>query len=211
MNRFLPLTLLALFLTAPSALAAEELADWQLYPLPHDPVTEAPLADVEAPVQRVHDDRQFLFEDEASADRFDATPGDFVPAVDAALVAAQSPTYPLGTCPVTGEALGSMGEPVEALAGHRLVKLCCGGCRGKLDADPAAAVEKVDEAIVAAQAADYDAKSCPITGMKLGSMGEPVDAVIGGQLVRMCCSGCMGKLAKNPAKALEKVGAGNAS
>lgn len=205
MNRFLPLTLLALFLTAPSALAAEELADWQLYPLPNDPVTEAPLAEVEAPVERVHDERQFLFEDEASADRFDATPGDFVPAVDAALVAAQSPTYPLGTCPVTGEALGSMGEPVEALAGHRLVKLCCGGCRGKLDADPAAAVEKVDEAIIAKQKPDYAMQTCPVTGAKLGSMGEPVDRVVGGTLVRLCCPGCDAMLAANPAKYLQKL------
>ena len=207
MTRFLPTALLALSLAASAAPAvqAAEFADWQLYPLPDDPVTQAQLAEVEAPVERVHDDRQFLFEDEDSAARFDAAPGDFVPAVDEKLIEAQSGSYPLETCPVSGDKLGSMGEPVDALAGHRLVKLCCPGCRAELDADPAAAVEKVDAAIIAAQKPDYPMETCPVTGAKLGSMGEPVDRVVGGTLVRLCCPGCDAQLAANPAKVLQKL------
>ena len=204
MNRFLPTVLLALSLAAPAATAAD-LADWRLYPLPNDPVTDAPLAEVESPVERVHDERQFLFEDEASATKFDAAPGDYVPAIDEKLIEAQSATYPLEACPVTGQPLGSMGEPLEVLAGHRLVKLCCAGCRGELDADPAAAVEKVDEAIIAAQKPDYAVETCPVTGAELGSMGEPVDRVVGGTLVRLCCPGCDAKLAANPAKYLQQL------
>ncbi len=35
---------------------------------------------------------------------------------------------------------------------------------------------------------------CPVTGAKLGSMGEPVPVVIGGQSIYVCCAGCVEKV-----------------
>lgn len=46
-----------------------------------------------------------------------------------AYIAKQKATYPLETCIVTGEPLGSMGEPIDYLWGTRLYRLCCGGCK----------------------------------------------------------------------------------
>jgi len=47
-------------------------------------------------------------------------------------------------CPITGEALGTMGTPdILSLAG-RQVFLCCGGCRGKAAADPVKTLAALD-------------------------------------------------------------------
>jgi YHS domain-containing protein len=51
-------------------------------------------------------------------------------AADQAIAKAQ------GTCPVSGEALGSMGTPVKKMVGDKAVFLCCPSCEKKFDADP---------------------------------------------------------------------------
>lgn len=40
------------------------------------------------------------------------------------------------TCPVSGEPLGSMGEPVKVVVRGRTVFLCCPGCEEKIQKDP---------------------------------------------------------------------------
>jgi Cu(I)/Ag(I) efflux system membrane fusion protein len=40
-------------------------------------------------------------------------------------------------CPVTGAALGSMGDPVPVQVGDEIVYLCCAGCQSPLESDPA--------------------------------------------------------------------------
>ena len=59
---------------------------------------------------------------------------------------AQRDDYPLTTCAVAGSDLGSMGEPFEMLVGDRLVRLCCQGCEGAVNADPEAILAKIDAA-----------------------------------------------------------------
>jgi Cu(I)/Ag(I) efflux system membrane fusion protein len=39
-------------------------------------------------------------------------------------------------CPVSGEALGSMGVPIKVEVNGQTVWLCCSGCKSKLDANP---------------------------------------------------------------------------
>jgi hypothetical protein len=45
--------------------------------------------------------------------------------------------YPLTTCAVSGEALGSMGDPVVVTHEGTEVRLCCAQCTPKFEADPA--------------------------------------------------------------------------
>lgn len=55
------------------------------------------------------------------------------------LPAAPAAAAPYGgqkTCPVTGEELGSMGEPVPVTLKGKTVYVCCRGCAGKAQADP---------------------------------------------------------------------------
>jgi len=118
--------------------------------------------------------------------------------IDAAVVAAQKPTYPLSTCPVSGEKLGTKGEPVDVVHGTKLVRLCCKDCKPAFEKDPATAMAKVDKAWMEAQLATYPLDTCPVSDEKLGSMGAPVDVLYGTTLVRLCCNGCK--------KAVEKDG-----
>ncbi len=46
-------------------------------------------------------------------------------------------------CPVSGEELGSMGEPVVMNHDGKEVKLCCDSCIEKFEADPAKYTAKV--------------------------------------------------------------------
>ena len=51
--------------------------------------------------------------------------------------------YPLQTCVVSGEKLGSMGEPVVFIHEGQEVKLCCKNCRPDFDKEPAKYVKKI--------------------------------------------------------------------
>lgn len=70
---------------------------------------------------------------------------------EAAWAEQQKRDYPLKTCVVSDEALGSMGEPdayIYRVEGKpdRLVLFCCGGCEEDFMADPAAHLAKIDQA-----------------------------------------------------------------
>lgn len=54
--------------------------------------------------------------------------------------------YPLTTCVVSGEKLGSMGEPVVVEHNGTKVKLCCDQCIDKFNSDPAKYAKLVTDA-----------------------------------------------------------------
>ncbi|MAE28699.1 MAG: hypothetical protein CMJ87_06905 [Planctomycetes bacterium] len=122
-------------------------------------------------------------------------------------IAQQLPSYPLGTCPISKEKLGSMGKPIDLVVEGRLVRLCCKGCIKALTKNPASAIAQVDAAVIARQGPGYPIKICPISKESLGSMGKPVDVVVGTRLVRVCCKGCIKSVKKDPAAALAPVNA----
>jgi len=59
------------------------------------------------------------------------------------MVAPAADSYPLSTCVVSGEALGSMGQPIIIHHEGAEVRLCCKGCVKKFNADPAKYLEKL--------------------------------------------------------------------
>ena len=70
---------------------------------------------------------------------------------DAEIINAARATYPLKTCLVSNESLGSMGEAagyIHRAAGKpdRVVFFCCEGCSDDFKADPAKFLKKLDEA-----------------------------------------------------------------
>ncbi len=77
---------------------------------------------------------------------FKADPAKFIAKLDAAAANAQRRDYPRGTCVVLGGRLGSMGEPAEMVLAGRLLRFCCAGCEGKVNADPAKYIEVIDAA-----------------------------------------------------------------
>ena len=57
--------------------------------------------------------------------------------------------YPLDTCLVTGNELGSMGDPITRVYGEQVVKFCCSPCVGEFEGDPQrflALMERKEEA-----------------------------------------------------------------
>lgn len=78
-------------------------------------------------------------------EKFKADPDTYLSKLDEAVKAKQEASYPLKECIVSGEELGSMGEPKEMIVANRLVKFCCGGCIKKFEANPSAYLSKLDK------------------------------------------------------------------
>lgn len=65
-------------------------------------------------------------------------------------LAAQKAAYPLKTCLVGGEELGSMGDPVEYVHEGRLVQFCCESCIDEFKNDSTKFLAQLDDALKAA-------------------------------------------------------------
>ena len=70
-----------------------------------------------------------------------ADPAAYIAKLDAQVIDAHKADSNDGVCPISGKALGD--APVEMVVANRLVKLCCEGCKKKVDADPVGTLEKI--------------------------------------------------------------------
>jgi YHS domain-containing protein len=70
----------------------------------------------------------------------------FASAAAFAFGAEPAKNYPLDTCVVSGEKLGSMGKPIVHTHEGKQVQFCCKSCLPKFQKDPAKYLKKVDEA-----------------------------------------------------------------
>lgn len=111
--------------------------------------------------------------------------------------------YPLDTCLVTGEKLGSMGTPISQVFEGQEIKFCCSGCPEKFKADPKKYLKKLEEGIVAQQKPTYPLDTCIVMGDKLGE--KPIEYVYKGRLVRLCCEECIKTFNKDPKKYLKMI------
>jgi hypothetical protein len=64
-----------------------------------------------------------------------------------------------------------------------------------------------DEEIIAAQTPLYPLATCVVSGEPLGGMGEVLDVVHDGRLVKLCCKGCVKKLAADGDAVVAKLDA----
>jgi len=124
------------------------------------------------------------------------------------VIAAQLPSYPLTTCAVSGEELGSMGEVIDVVTEGRLIRICCKGCAKSIRKDPKKAIAKIDEAVIAQQSKIYPFEICVVSNEPLDANGKPKDVVYGTRLARFCCGGCAKAFKKNPDKFMAKVDKG---
>jgi hypothetical protein len=131
--------------------------------------------------------------------------------VKVATAVKEAEAYPLDYCIVTGEKLGSMGEPVTKVYDGREVRFCCNACPKIFEKDKAKWTKKLDNAIIAAQKPSYPLNTCVVSGDTLGRMGEPVDYVYGNRLVRLCCANCISTFDKDPGKYLGMINAAASS
>ena len=129
-----------------------------------------------------------------------------LPPGDEAIIAAQTPLYPLTTCLVSDEPLGTMGETLDVVHEGRLVKLCCKGCVKQLAKNGVALMTKLDDAAIAAQKPDYPLDTCLVSGETFGGdMGDPIEMVHEGRYVKLCCEGCKKGLARDADALIAKL------
>ena len=128
--------------------------------------------------------------------------------LDQKIIDSQLPFYPMTTCVVSGEDFGgAMGDPIDVVYNNRLVRLCCKMCKGDFKEDPKSFIAKLDTAVIAQQSEQYPLKSCPVSGEELGSMGDAINVVYAGRLVKFCCSMCVPKFEANQMATIEKIDA----
>lgn len=115
--------------------------------------------------------------------------------------------YPLDTCPISGQKLGSMGAPILKEYEGRGVRFCCAGCVKPFESDLVGSWKKVDEALVKDQLRYYPVVTCVVSGEPLVENGEDaaVNFAYGNRLVRLCCATCEGKFKADPSKFLGKL------
>ena len=207
--RYLTLFLLTIFASqfiSVSPVLGGSVSDPSTYPLPTCAVCDKALDMKSAPVTMQQEGRELRFCGKKCEGTFKKKPTLHLKKLDQSIINDQLPLYPISTCLVTDETFGGdMGEPANYLHGNRLVRFCCMGCLSGFSKKPKEHIAKLDQAVIGAQLEDYPADSCPVTGQKLGGMGEPHNYVFAGRLLRFCCGGCIGGFNSNPTAALAAV------
>ena len=115
--------------------------------------------------------------------------------------------YPLAVCPVSGETLGEMGDPVVKVYEGREVKFCCKNCVGTFEKGLKSSMSILDKKIVEAKSESYPLGTCVVSGEKLGGMGDPVVHNYKNRIVKFCCGNCIATFEKDPDKYLAMIDA----
>lgn len=111
--------------------------------------------------------------------------------------------YPDNLCIVSDEPLEE--DIVTVTVEGETFKTCCKKCAAKVEKDHAKYSAKLAEKQKAAQLASYPLKTCAVSTKELGSMGEPVQVMLEGTLVQLCCKSCTKKAMSKPAEMAQKV------
>jgi hypothetical protein len=169
------------------------------YPLDTCPITGKKLGSMGDPVTKVYGGQEVRFCCPACPPKFEKDQAANLAKLNDKIIKDQGPLYPLKTSVVTGKDLPE--KPFELVYGNRLVRLGAESEKAPFLKDAAKYIATLDKAAVERQGKDYPVKTCLVSKEQLGGdMGEPVDVVLAGRLIRLCCDGCKPDLEKEPAK-----------
>jgi hypothetical protein len=115
--------------------------------------------------------------------------------------------YLLDTCPITGNKLGSMGEPPVEIIDGREVRFCCAGCIPKFKANKVAKFKEIDAKMISLQLPYYPIDTCVVSGEKLDSKDAVVNFIYGNRLFRTCCNDCKDEFLADPSKFVPELDA----
>jgi len=186
---------MGLLVAAPWAGAEDKERVGDPYSLDVCAVSGEPLGSMGDPIVLVKDGRELRLCCAGCKGAVERQTDSVMSKVDEKMIADQQEHYPLENCLIAGRP-----ADVEFIAGNRLFKTCCNNCKGAVEGDVAAHIEKLDAAVVEKQAADYEATTCPVSGQDLGE--DAVDMVVANRLIKLCCAGCKGAVDKDPTKFL---------
>ena len=159
-------------------------------------------------------DKEFMGWDETKRDAFVALaqagnePGEaHAEAIPETTAQVKSQPYTLSTCPVSGEPLGTMGDPIIKEIDGREVRLCCNMCVPKFEKNADAYFKKIDEQMIEDQMPYYPMTTCAISGEPLVEDGEDIaiNLIHANRLVRLCCKMCVKEFNKDPGTYIAKL------
>ena len=189
---------------APAAKTPARVGD--AYPFATCPISGKQLGTMGDPVVKVYEGREVRYCCGGCPKKFEKDLQQSLAKLDAKIAADQGPIYPLKTSLVTGKDLPE--KPFEFVYGNRLIRLGAEQERAEFAKAPAKYLATLDQAVVGAQGKGYPLKECPVSGEKYGGdMGDPIDLVVAGRLVRVCCKDCKKDVEKDPAKFIGLVDA----
>lgn len=182
---------------ADAAKAPERVGD--PYPFDTCPISGEKLGSMGEPFVKMYEGREVRFCCDGCPPRFEKDLAASMAKLDEKVVKDQTPLYPLKTSIVTGKDLPA--KPYDFVYGNRLIRLGVEAEKAEFLKDPKRYIAELDKAVVAEQGRDYPLTKCPVSGEAYGGdMGEPVDMVYAGRLIRVCCKMCKKDIEKDPAK-----------
>jgi hypothetical protein len=176
------------------------------YPLDKCPVTDKRFGTMGDPVVKLYEGREIRFCCPACPEKFEKDQAASLAKIDEKIIKDQGALYPLKTSVVTGKDLPA--KPYEFVYGNRLIRLGAESERAEFAKEPKKHLAALDKAVVEQQGKDYVFKTCPVSKEEYGGdMGQPVDLVVAGRLIRLCCKACTKDIEKDPAKFIAMVDA----
>ena len=163
------------------------------------------------PKDLVDDGREIRFCCGECAATFQKDPKPYLSKIDAAMVEQQLAYYPAGNCPIMAD------EPLpdprgpdakdadNVIVGNQLVRVCCGKCVRKVNADPERFVRGAERTIIKSQSKGYPLATCPISGQPIEGTGH--EFVIASRMVRTCCPKCEPAVRADPLATFAKIDA----
>jgi YHS domain-containing protein len=134
-------------LTSAAAAATTPKTEVKPYPLSTCLITGEKLGGMGKPYVMTAQDREIKFCCPGCLKDYEKDPTAYLKKLEAAeKQAAQKNPYPLTTCLVLGEKLGSMGEGYTFVYNDKEIKLCCAGCLSTFKKDPAKYLKKLEQA-----------------------------------------------------------------
>ena len=133
------------------------------------------------------------------------------------------PTGRKKRCLVTGESLGSMGDPITVTLKAKTVRVCCEACVAAVKRSPDRYLRKVAAEFARSVVAPRPAPQrqnispsaalhslpaqtvCPVTGEELGTMGKRISVTVDGQTIFVCCRSCVATVKRNPGKYVKSI------
>lgn len=178
----------------------------QPYPLDTCIVSGEKFTAEDKPVVKNVDGREVRFCCNRCVAKFETDKATYLKKLDDQVIAQQLKHYPLTTCVVMEEdSLSDESKTVNYVFANRLVRFCCKGCIKDFNTDPAKYLAKIDEAVIKQQKDAYPLTTCPVSGEKLGGMGDSVTKVYGVTMVKFCCNGCVAKFETDYVASMAKV------
>ena len=124
----------------------------KFYPIETCIVGEGKLGSMGEPLDLVVNNRHVRLCCAGCEKKLKADPAAFIAKLDKAVIAAQSKTYNLKECPISGETLNS--NALNVVVGNRLVKICCAGCESKVLSKTSKIFAMLDSGKVEAEGSD---------------------------------------------------------